>query len=228
MVGTRVNRMASGALVAVMSSAAALTVGVAGLSLSSGPAFGMPAQVAAGGVETTTPAPTMSPSATVAPKPACPSTVPNPITPKRLFMQHVTAARGATVIAPPRVHGVPGVPPLTNFGKHAVAWDRAQRVKPGSSQGNVLMNAHVWPDGSAIGNKMLAKLHKGDRMVVFGKTHKLCYRVTDRVQVKPRQGLRRYYSQIGSPKLAIVVCSGRRIAPGVWTMRTIWYARPSS
>ena len=30
------------------------------------------------------------------------------------------------------------------------------------------MNAHVWPDGSAIGNKMLAKLHKGDRMVVFG------------------------------------------------------------
>jgi hypothetical protein len=223
-----VNRMASGALVAVMSSAAALTVGVAGLSLSSGPAFGMPAQVAAGGVETTTPAPTVSPTATAAPKPACPSTVPHPITPKRLFMQHVTKAKGAPVIAPPRVHGVPGVPPLTTFGKHAVAWDRAQRVKPGSTQGNVLMNAHVWPDGSAIGNKMLAKLHKGDRMVVFGKAHKLCYRVTDRVQVKPRQGLKRYYSQIGKPKIAIVVCSGRRIAPGVWTMRTIWYARPSA
>ena len=226
MVGTHVNRMASGALVAVMSTAAALTVGLAGLSLGSGPAFGMPAQVGAGGHALATTTPTAT--ATVAPKPACPSTVPHPITPKRLFMQHVTAARGAPVIAPPRVHGVPGVPPLTNFGKHAVAWDRAQRVKPGSTQGNVLMNAHVWPDGSAIGNKMLAKLHKGDRMVVFGKAHKLCYRVTDRVQVKPRQGLRRYYSQIGSPKLAIVVCSGRRIAPGVWTMRTIWYARPSS
>jgi hypothetical protein len=213
-----VNRIAAQALVAVMSSAAALSVGVVGTSA---PAFAMPAQVSqpAGKVATSGTSGTRTPSAT------CPTTVPTPITPVRIAMAHVT--RGAPVIAPPRVNGVPGTPPLTSYGKHVVAWDRAQHIKPGALHGNVLMNAHVWPDGSAIGNAMLRKLHKGDRIVVFGKNRKLCYRVVDRVQLRPTQGLRRYYSRIGAPQLAIVTCSGRRIAPGVWTMRTIWYARPS-
>ena len=227
------NRIASGVLVAVASSATALSVSLVGVGLSSSPAVGMPAGDAALNITTTTtttatPTGTPTTTATTAPKPACPTTVPKPINPVRIFMQHVTKARGVPVIAPPRVNGVPGTPPLTTYGKHVVAYDRAQHVKPGSTQGHVLMNAHVWPDGSAIGNTMLKRLHKGDRIVVFGKTRKLCYRVVDRVQLKPRQGLTRYYSQIGKPQLAIVTCSGRRIAPGVWTMRTIWYASPKA
>jgi hypothetical protein len=210
-----VNRIAAKALVAVMSSAAALSVGVVGASA---PASAMPAQVGQTVVKAAT-------TATTTPSAACPTTVPTPITPVRIAMQHVT--KGAPVIAPPRVNGVPGVPPLTTAGKHEVAWDRAQHIKPGALHGNVLMNAHVWPDGSAIGNAMLKRLHKGDRIVVFGKNRKLCYRVVDRVQLRPTQGLTRYYSRIGKPQLAIVTCSGKRIGPGVWTMRTIWYARPS-
>jgi hypothetical protein len=211
-----VSRIAAKALVAVMSSAAAVSVGV----------MGAPAQASAMPAQVGQPVVTAATAATATPSATCPTTVPTPITPVRIAMQHVT--KGVPVIAPPRVNGVPGVPPLTNAGKHEVAWDRAQHIKPGALHGNVLMNAHVWPDGSAIGNVMLKRLHKGDRIVVFGKNRKLCYRVVDRVQLKPRQGLTRYYSRIGKPQLAIVTCSGRRLGPGVWTMRTIWYARPSA
>ena len=35
-------------------------------------------------------------------------------------------------------------------------------------RGNVLLNAHTWPDGSALGNRLLAGLQRGDRIVVHG------------------------------------------------------------
>ena len=35
-----------------------------------------------------------------------------------------------------------------------------------------------------------------------------------------------YYAKDGQPQLAIVVCSGRRLGPGQWEKRTIWFARP--
>ncbi|MFC5731584.1 hypothetical protein ACFPQB_21920 [Nocardioides vastitatis] len=31
----------------------------------------------------------------------------------------------------------------------------------------------------------------------------------------------------GRPRLAILVCSGRRLGPGSWSRRTVWYAEPT-
>lgn len=156
--------------------------------------------------------------------PVCPSTTSRPFAPRSITIPGVT--RRATVVAPPRRSGVPGTPSLSSAGKEQFAWDRAQRVLAGSRRGNLLLNAHVWPDGSAVGNRMLTRLQRGDRIVLHGTARTLCYRVTDRVQVSPRQGLRRYYNRLGRHQVAIVTCSGRRLASGYWTKRTIWYASP--
>ena len=59
-----------------------------------------------------------------------------------------------------------------------------------------------------------------------GASSQLCYRVTERVEVLAEDGLPRYYAKDGRPQLAIVVCSGRRLGPGVWEKRTIWFASP--
>lgn len=136
--------------------------------------------------------------------------------------------RGTAVVAPPRgPDGLPGTPPLSDRGKSLFAWDREQGVRPGDSAGNVLLNAHTWPDGSALGNKLLAGLERGDRIVVVGANTRLCYRVTERVEVLAERGLSRYYDSGGPPQLAIAVCSGRRLGPGVWEKRTVWFASPS-
>ena len=135
--------------------------------------------------------------------------------------------RRAGVVTPPRdAAGVPGTPPLTSAGKQLFAWDLAQGTRPGDRRGNVLLNAHAWPDGSALGNRMVARLHRGDRIVVRGQGHRLCYRVTERVVVAAADGLPRYYARAGRPRLALLTCSGRRLGPGVWTQRTIWFASP--
>ena len=135
--------------------------------------------------------------------------------------------RRSSIVTPPRdANGIPGVPPLTDAGKRLFAWDRAQGIRPGDPAGNVLLNAHTWPDGSALGNRLLAHLHRGDRVVVQGAKVRLCYRVTERVEVLAAQGLPRYYTKDGPPQLAILVCSGRRLGPGNWEKRTVWFARP--
>jgi hypothetical protein len=51
--------------------------------------------------------------------------------------------------------------------------------------------------------------------------------VTEEVEVLAERGLPRYYTKDGPPQLAILVCSGRRLAPGVWEKRTVWFAAPS-
>ncbi|MEI2671747.1 MAG: class F sortase [Nocardioidaceae bacterium] len=123
---------------------------------------------------------------------------------------------------------VPGTPPISNYGKQVMAWSRSDAA-PGSYWGNVLMNAHTWPDGSALGNRMLANLQVGSLIIVFGQNHHLCYRVTKRVVYKPRGKamMRQYYSWKSRSQLAIVVCSGKRLGPGKWSQRTVWYASPS-
>jgi sortase (surface protein transpeptidase) len=132
------------------------------------------------------------------------------------------------VVTPPRdANGIPGVPPLTEAGKLVFAWDREQGTRPGGQKGNVLLNAHTWPDGSALGNHLLAGLQSGDRLVVHGADARLCYRVTERVEVLAERGLPRYYRKSGPSQLAIVVCSGRRLGPGIWEKRTVWFASPS-
>jgi hypothetical protein len=150
-----------------------------------------------------------------------------PFTPTSVAIPGVT--RRATVLALPRdADGVPGVPPLTTAGRTEFAWDRPPGIRPGQRRGNVLLNAHTWPDGTALGNRLLAGLHEGDRIVVRGRGSSLCYRVTDRVSVPADAPGGRYYDRTGRPQLAIVVCSGTRLGPGEWTERTLWFASPTT
>jgi hypothetical protein len=108
--------------------------------------------------------PTASPSSS--PLPPCDS-VARPFTPRTISVPGVTSA--AAVVTPPRLpDGVPGAPPLTTAGKTVFAFDREQGIRPGDPGGNVLLNAHTWPDGSALGNRLLAGLQLGDRIVVHG------------------------------------------------------------
>ncbi|HEX3611322.1 MAG TPA: class F sortase [Sporichthyaceae bacterium] len=123
----------------------------------------------------------------------------------------------------------PGAPPISHAGKYMMAFDLGSGVKPGDPHGNSLFNAHTWPDGSALGNEMLDRLHSGDHIVVHGSGGRICYRVTDRVEVPAEavsNGRSRYFETAGPPQIAIAVCSGRRIGPGHWTKRTLWFAAP--
>jgi len=171
------------------------------------------------------PSPTPSPSSSPSPDSAC-DDVSRAFAPQAITVPGV--GRGVAVVAPPRdANGVPGVPPLSGDGKTVFAWDREQGILPGDTKGNVLLNAHTWPDGSALGNRLLAGLQAGDRIVVHGGRSRLCYRVTERVEVPADQRMLRYYEKDGPPQLAIVVCSGRRLGPGQWEKRTVWFASPA-
>jgi hypothetical protein len=204
----------------------AVAVGV-GVSLLLPHGSGPPAPEAA-------PSPSASPSpmtseqpTTVRRKKGC-GTVAKPFAPRRISVPGVT--RGAAVITPPRdANNVPGTPPVSNAGKVVFAWDTAQGTEPGGRHGNVLLNAHTWPDGTALGNHLLAGLHKGGRIIVHGAGSKeLCYKVTEQVEVLASVGLPRYYDTKGPPQLAILVCSGQRLGPGEWTKRTVWFASPAA
>jgi hypothetical protein len=179
-----------------------------------------PTRSAPPSAEPTTPSPT--PRAVGS---ACPTRTARAFAPRRISVPGV--AGPASVITPPRdAAGIPGIPPLSSAGKTVFAWDREQGIRPGDRRGNVLLNAHTWPDGSALGNALLRSLDRGDRIRVRGASSQLCYRVTERFEVLAEDGLPRYYTKDGRPQLAIVVCSGRRLGPGVWEKRTIWFASP--
>ena len=129
-------------------------------------------------------------------------------------------------------HGVPRPPPLTERGKWQFAWDKASGVRPGGPEGVVRLTAHTYPrdgsSGSALGNLLLARLRTGAALEVSGAAgERLCYRVTRRVEVPANASLSGYYSTTGPPRLAILVCSGKRRGPGDWSHRTIWYALPA-
>jgi hypothetical protein len=193
------------------------------------PASSLPGAVTPSSTPPTTPAstPTATPAkATATARLTC-STPSGGFDPRQISVPGVT--RAATVVMPPRdAGGVPGTPPLTAAGKTEFAYDRGQHVQPGDPAGNVLLNAHTWPDGSALGNHLLSGLQVGDRIVVVGSDTRLCYHVTQRVEVLASKGLASYYDRTGPPQLAIVVCSGQRLGPGVWTKRTVWFAAPQA
>lgn len=133
--------------------------------------------------------------------------------------------RRAEVRALPRdAQGVPGVPPVA--AKDVVAWDLGG-IEPGSRTGHVLLNAHTWPDGTALGNRLLDGLHEGGRIVLRGAGGKVaCYRVSERTEVRVEDGYPGWDAVDGSPEVVIVVCSGVRRGPGDWSHRTLWFARP--
>lgn len=145
-----------------------------------------------------------------------------PFTPDRISIDSVV--EGAAVIGVPRdSRGVTGVLPISN--KADFAWDLGG-IRPGSRRGNVLLNTHTWPDGSAVGNAMLAELHEGDRIVLVGDGARLCYEVTRRIEVLAAKGYPPYYREDGPAQVAVIVCSGTRDSAGDWSHRTIWFARP--
>ncbi len=147
-----------------------------------------------------------------------------PFTPDRISVEGVVD--DAEVIATPRdSSGVPGVLPLSSTEEFA--WD-AGGIRPGEPRGNVLLNTHTWPDGSAMGNRLLRDLDLGDRIVLAGEGHELCYEVTRVVKVLASQGYPPYYATGGPPRVAIIVCSGERTGPGEWSHRTMWFARATA
>jgi hypothetical protein len=148
--------------------------------------------------------------------------------PTSLSSRHVIGA--TRILARGRdAHGVPLPPPLTNTGKWEFAWDQKSHIGPGSRHGVVRLTAHTYPNfaGTALGNRLLARLRVGQVLVVSGtQGRQLCYRVTRRVSVRANKSQSAYYATGGAPRLAILVCSGRRRGPGDWTRRTIWFASP--
>lgn len=149
-----------------------------------------------------------------------------PFVPARITVPEVT--RNAAVEALPRdANNVPSAIPVSSANaKTAFAWD-APTIKPGEPKGNVLINAHTWPDGTALGNQLLAKFDVGDRMIVHGtRGEELCYTVTKREVIVASDGSWDYYVKDGPPQIALIVCSPPRLGPGNWLHRTIWYASP--
>ena len=173
------------------------------------------------------PTPTATPTPTPSPTPAgpCADQATEPFTPKRITVPGVV--RNVKVLALPRDgRDVPSVPPVSTAGKRQVAWDRPPGLKPGSPKGNVLLNAHTWPDGTALGNKFLKELDEGDRIILRGDDATLCYEVDQRIEVRATDRSTDYYDREGPSQVALLVCSGRRLGPGNWTHRTIWFAKP--
>lgn len=137
---------------------------------------------------------------------------------------------GRAVLGVPRVGGLPGTLPLSDADKVKLAWDRPG-IRPGFARGHVLMNAHAWPDGSALGNQMNAEITVGALIKVFGKGGRVqCYRVVQHVVRKPSKTLQRLYygNDRSPPRLAIITCAGVRRGPGDWTKRAVWLARAIS
>ena len=121
-----------------------------------------------------------------------------PFTPRQITFDDIVD--GAEVIGVPRdSRGVTGVLPISE--KADVAWD-LDGIRPGERRGNVLLNTHTWPDGSALGNALLDRLRQGGRIVLEGSNgDRLCYEVEP-----PGRGGR----ERGLP----AVLPGRRSAPG--------------
>lgn len=143
---------------------------------------------------------------------------------------HITVpgvVRAAPVLALGRdANNVPMAPPLTSTGKTEFAVDHPG-IMPGSDRGNVLLNAHSWPDNTALGNWLLEKFEVGDKIILHGaRGQELCYRVTKRDVIRASDGSWEYYATDGPPQIALIVCSWPRLGPGNWLNRTIWYASP--
>jgi hypothetical protein len=162
----------------------------------------------------------VAPVATLVPEPGC-SNVQGTFAPTGI---RITGLDLPVLALPRDSRNVPGVPPLS--AKFDVAWDEPG-VWPGEPRGNVLLNTHTWPDGSALGNRFLADLHEGDRFILTRGASRLCYQVTDRIEVPVDHApLARVYDTTGRPQAVIIVCSGTRLGPEQWTKRTLWFASP--
>lgn len=119
-----------------------------------------------------------------------------------------------------------GAGPVSESGKWLMAMDPV--TKPGSGRGSVLLSAHTYPDGSALGNAMLGDLRSGDRITLVGKYgEQACYGIYKRASYpKDEVPEKDAFRTGGEERLVIVTCSGKRNGPGNWSHRTLWYAKP--
>lgn len=156
---------------------------------------------------------------------ACSRNTGAPFAPTRISLGGVG---GAKILGTPRVKGIPGTPPLSEAGKAQMAWDKPG-LRPGFAHGHVLMNAHAWPDGTALGNHLVAGLKVGALIKVSGRGDRLqCYRVVSLTVKAPSKALTRLYygSDKSAPRLALLTCAGVRRGPGDWSKRAVWLAKP--
>lgn len=118
-----------------------------------------------------------------------------------------------------------GSGPKTEAGKWLMAMD--PKTRPGSRRGSVLLSGHTWPDGSALGNAMLKKLWTGNGIVLHNdQGAKACYRVNRRKTYPRDEVPSTAFRTYGDEQVVIVACSGKRLGPGNWTHRTLWFATP--
>jgi hypothetical protein len=134
--------------------------------------------------------------------------------------------RSVGVIQVSRSHGAVGAGPVTQRGKWLMAMD--PQTRPGSGRGTVILSGHAWPDGSALGNAMVRDLQVGNFVKLRGKKgQRACYQVAERASYRANKvPLRKVFRPRGPERVVIVTCSGRRLGPGHWTRRTVWYAVP--
>jgi hypothetical protein len=134
--------------------------------------------------------------------------------------------RSVRVIQVKRSRGAVGAGPVTERGKWLMAMD--PQTRPGSGRGTVILSGHAWPDGSALGNAMVRDLQVGHHVKLRGKKgQRACYEITERASYRANKvPLRKVFRPRASERLVIVTCSGRRLGPGHWTRRTVWYAVP--
>lgn len=177
-----------------------------------------PPAVAPAPAPTASPTPTPTPTAEPGP---CAGQARVGFVPTRLTVPGVV--RRAAVIGVPRDGaGVVGV--LPHADNENFAWDLGG-VEPGSPEGHVLLNTHTWPNGAAMGNRLLERLQVGAELRLEGDDCAFaCYRVTERVEVPVAEGYPGWSAKDGPPQVVIVVCSGERLVPGDWTHRTLWFA----
>jgi len=131
------------------------------------------------------------------------------------------------VIQVPRTRsGAVGAGPVSERGKWWMAMDPYTR--PGNGRGTVILSGHAWPDGSALGNAMTRSLQAGHRVTLRGKKgQRACYEITERASYPAKKvPKRKVFRPRASERLVIITCSGKRLGPGHWTRRTVWYAQP--
>ncbi|MFL6024735.1 MAG: class F sortase [Marmoricola sp.] len=121
-------------------------------------------------------------------------------------------------------NGQIGAGPTTTEGKWLMSMD--PKTKPGSHQGSVLLAGHTWPDGSALGNAMLENLWTGNGIVLSNGDTRACYRVNRRSSYPADEVPSSAFRTSGPEQVVVVACSGKRLGPGNWTRRTLWFATP--
>ncbi|MEL4357296.1 MULTISPECIES: class F sortase [unclassified Luteococcus] len=102
--------------------------------------------------------------------------------------------------------------------------------KPGSGKGKVVLTAHTFHKGGALGNALQSGLKQGDIIRLTdasGKT--LCYRYTSSTKLMVKDydpNSTAVYDTGGKPMLAIVICWDWDAARKFWDSRVVYYAEP--